>query len=97
MTFAPLGAVPLAATLHVTFASDEAETTITFGGSARPRLRTLRTATGTLTFAGLATGERAGRPIVFTAMAESFVFRAAPDVFDFDALPMSFMFRGKPE
>lgn len=38
-----------------------------------------------------------GRPIVFTALPESFTFRAEPERFGFTAVPEGFTFRGIPE
>lgn len=94
---APLGSVPLAATLPFYLSDSGNLASITFGGYARPRARIHRAASGTIQFAGRAEATISKAGIVFTAIPESFEFRAEKISYDFTAMPQSFTFRGKPE
>lgn len=94
MSFGPLGAVPLAATLPVWTTGAVGQTFLTFSGSARGALRIRRSASATLRFTNRATAAAPSPGIEFVALTDSFVFRAEPDDYDFAALPQSFILRG---
>ncbi len=54
-------------------------------------------ATGSITFNGSPLLRIAGKPIIITALPDSYTFRADQVRFDFTGLPQSFTFRGVPE
>jgi hypothetical protein len=108
LAIAPLVAVEeqLAATGAITFggsASAGAKTPmsatggLTFAGSPFLSAYAHRSATGGITFGGSALLRVAGRPLVFTALPESFQFRADGADFGFVTLTTSYDFRGVPE
>lgn len=70
---------------------------VTFGGSGFLITEVYRSATGAITFGGSPLLRVAGRPLVFTALTESFQFRADGADFTHTALSVSFDFRGVPE
>lgn len=69
---------------------------LTFGGSARWSSLNSISATATLTFDGSARLRVAGRPIVFTAIPDSWNFRAQVEDWTLTALNDNFVFRGVP-
>lgn len=93
---APLGSVPLAATLPYARVSNSTAL-LTFSGSARGALRLHMSAHTMLTFTGRAKATKASPGIIFTAIPENYEFRAEKISYDFVAMPQSFTFRGKPE
>lgn len=70
---------------------------LTFSGSGFLTTEVYRSATGGLTFNGAPLLKVAGRPLVFTALSESFDFRADGADYSHTALTVSFDFRGVPE
>jgi hypothetical protein len=70
---------------------------LTFGGSGFLLTEVYRSATGSITFGGSPLLRVAGKPWVFTALTESFQFRADGADFTVTAQTVSFDFRGVPE
>lgn len=70
---------------------------LTFGGSAFATIEIYTGATGGLTFAGSPLLTLAGRPLVFSAVPQPFVFRADGADMQFVAQSVTFHFRGVPE
>lgn len=94
---------PMAATGAITFggsANAGAKTFLSatggfvFSGTATPRIEVYRSATGAIQFAGDPLLRVAGKPLVFTALPQSFTFRAEQSLLTFTAVPQSFTFRG---
>jgi hypothetical protein len=68
--------------------------TITFAGSGFLLTEVYRSATGSITFAGSPMLRVAGKPLVFTALPDSFQFRADGADYTVTALTLTFDFRG---
>lgn len=93
MSFGPLGAVPLAATLPVwADANDALE--FNFGVQARLKLRVLRSSNITFRFFVRAEATVSQHSLVFTALPANYEFSAVKVDYDFVALPVDFIFRG---
>lgn len=98
-----LVSAPMTATGAITFGGSanagaktflSASGSLIFSGSAAPRIEVYRSATGAIQFAGDPNLRVAGKPLVFTALPDSFTFRAEQSLHTFTAVPQSFTFRG---